>query len=139
MVVPIRKHETPRNMELMVVEEENVKVVEGHPDAPFMVAIGDAGRVIEACLSNGTDAALLYTDNLTGGFFDLSSREAGEILQKLRNYGVRLAVVCPPGRVAFSSRFGEMVTEERQRRYFGVFETRVAAREWLGRRPPTSP
>ena len=43
----------------------------------------------------------------------------------------RLAVVCPPGRVRFSSRFGEMVAEERRGRYFGLFETRSVAWEWL--------
>jgi hypothetical protein len=138
MPVPIRKHETQSNMDLMVVEEDTVKVVEGHPDAAFMVETADAGRVIEACLSNGTDAALLYAENLTGGFFDLSSGQAGEILQKLRNYGVRLAVVCPPGRVAFSSRFGEMLTEERRGHTWRVRHA-SAAREWLARRQPASP
>lgn len=62
-----------------------------------------------------------------------SSGEAGAVLQKLRAYGVRLAVVCPAGSVQFSSRFGEMVAEERLRRHFGVFETRHDAREWLAR------
>lgn len=76
--------------------------------------------------------ALLYASNLSAGFFDLSSGEAGAILQRLRNYGVRLAVVCPPGSVQFS-RFGEMVAEERRRPDFGVFETRDAACEWLER------
>ena len=87
--------------------------------------------MIEACFSHRARLALLYAPNLTGKFFDLSSGEAGEILQKLRNYGVRLAVVCPPGSVQFSSRFGEMLAEEHLRRDFRVFETRADAREWL--------
>lgn len=120
-------------MELKAIEEGGVNVVEGQPDEPFMSSVEDAGRVIEACFSSGADAALLYVDNLTGAFFDLSSGQAGAILQKLRNYRVRLAVVCPPGRVQLSSRFGEMLAEERQGRYFGLFETRSAALEWLGR------
>jgi hypothetical protein len=120
-------------MELRMVEEAGVKVVEGQPAAPFMSTVDDAGRVIEACFSSGVEAALLYADNLTDAFFDLSSGQAGAILQKLRNYGVRLAVVCTPGNVTFSSRFGEMVAEERQRRHFGLFDTRRAALEWLGR------
>ncbi len=49
------------------------------------------------CLEGGVDCALLYAANLTRGFFDLSSEEAGAILQQLRNYGIRLAVVCVPG------------------------------------------
>jgi hypothetical protein len=85
-------------------------------------------------LSNRARSALLYAEHLTDGFFNLSSGEAGAVLQKLRNYGVRLALVCPAGSAQFSSRFGEMVAEEQLRNHFGVFETRQAAREWLARR-----
>jgi hypothetical protein len=77
---------------------------------------------------------LLYPGNLTARFFDLSSSEAGAVLQTLRNYRIRLAVVCEPGTARCSSRFGEMVAEERQGRYFGVFETREAAVRWLASR-----
>jgi len=49
----------------------------------------------------------------------------------LRNYRSRLAVVCPAGSVKFSSRFGEMLADERRGKHFGVFETRQAASEWL--------
>jgi hypothetical protein len=119
-------------IELTLVEEGGVSVVEGPPDAPFMSSVDDANRVIEACLSYGVSAALLYAANLPGGFFDLSSGQAGNMLQKLRNYRVRLAVVYTPGSVRFSSRFEEMMVEERRSGYFGVFETREAAWEWLG-------
>ena len=119
-------------IELTVVEEGGMRVVEGVPGRPFLVSGDDASRVVEACLSNGVYAALLYADNLPSAFFDLSSGQAGAVLQKLRNYRVRLAVVCLPGSVQFSSRFGEMVAEERRQRYFGLFETRQAALEWLG-------
>jgi hypothetical protein len=122
-----------KTLELSIVEEGGVLVVEGVPDAPFMARTDDAKLVLEACFSNRSRLALLYAKNLTDGFFDLSSGEAGAVLQKLRNYGVRLALVCPAGSVQVSSRFGEMVAEEQLRNHFGVFETRQAAREWLGR------
>jgi hypothetical protein len=126
-------------MELSVVEEGGIRLVEGPPDEPFMSGVDDV-RVIEACISAGTDSVLLYPANLTSGFFDLSSGEAGAILQKLRSYRVRLAIVCMPGSVRLSNRFGEVIAEERRGRYFGVFETRPAALEWLGRsaRPGTA-
>jgi hypothetical protein len=119
-------------MALRLVEEDGVIVVEGPPDQPLLSSVDDATRVIEACFSGGVNTALLYGDNLPHGFFDLSSGKAGEVMQKLRNYGVRLAVVCPPGRVKLSRRFGEMLREERRGRDFGVFETRQSARQWLG-------
>jgi hypothetical protein len=116
-----------------VIEEGGVKVVEGVPNEHFMSRAADADRVVEACFSSGARCALLYAQNMTSAFFDLSSGDAGAILQKLRNYKIRLAVVCPPDRVPFSSRFPEMVAEERRGPHFGLFDTREAARAWLGR------
>jgi|SRR5215471_16726621 len=118
-------------MALSLVEDAGTRLVEGTPGQPLMIRVDDASLVVEACFSHRARRALLYAPNLTTGFFDLSSGEAGAILQKLRNYGIRLAVVCPPGSVQFSSRFGEMLAEEQLRRDFRVFETRDAAREWL--------
>lgn len=118
-------------MELSVIDEQGVRVVEGVSGESFMRTVRDASLVVEACLSARVRLALLYADNVTARFFDLSSAEAGEILEKLRQYHVRLALVCPPGAVAFSSRFSELVAERRRAQYFAVFETRAAARDWL--------
>jgi hypothetical protein len=118
---------------LTLVEEGGVKVVEGQPDTLLVSGVDDVGRVLEECFSNGARATLLYAENLPAAFFDLSTGQAGAILQKFRNYGVRLAVVSRPGRTQTSRRFGEMVAEEHRARHFGMFESRDAAREWLGR------
>jgi hypothetical protein len=103
--------------------------VEGQPNSPFMTGPGDVDLVIEACFASGATSAILYAENLPAGFFDLSSGQAGAILQKLRQYRIRLAVV--GGSERFSSRFGEMVAEESKGIDFGVFETRDAAKVWL--------
>ncbi|HEV8145855.1 MAG TPA: DUF4180 domain-containing protein [Bryobacteraceae bacterium] len=105
--------------------------VEGAPDQSLMLRPEDASLVIEACFSVAVRAAVLYPANLTPEFFDLSSGEAGAILQKLRNYRIRVAVVCPPGTVSFSTRFGEMAEEETRGKHFGFVDSRDAAREWL--------
>lgn len=116
---------------LSVVEEQGVRIVEGTPDSRIVARAEEASRVIEACLSHRTLRALLHAANLPDKFFDLSSGDAGAILQKLRNYGIRLAVVCPPGSVRVSRRFGEMLAEEQLRRDFRVFESRGPALDWL--------
>ncbi|TKD12399.1 DUF4180 domain-containing protein [Polyangium fumosum] len=118
-------------MEPVIVDEGGVTVVEGQPDQAFLTSARDVDRVIEACFGSSAGCVLLYASNLPAAFFDLSSRVAGDILQKLRNYRIRLAVVCPPGSVSHSSRFGEMVTEENRGEHFGMFETRAEAVEWI--------
>ena len=114
-----------------MVEEAGVRFVEGLPDRPLMRSVEDASLVMESCSSSGVNSALLYASNMIGRFFDLSSGEAGAILQKLRNYRIRLAVVCSPDSARFSSRFGEMMVEESRGDYFRVFESLRMAREWL--------
>ncbi|HJR88021.1 MAG TPA: DUF4180 domain-containing protein [Acidimicrobiia bacterium] len=84
---------------------------------------------IEACLSHQTDALLLRADDLPEEFFDLSSGVAGEVLQRFANYRIRLAVIAGPER--FSSRFADLLFEERGRGRFAIFDDPDAARVWL--------
>ena len=92
-------------MVLAAKEENGVRLVEGTCGELLMRRTQDATLVIEACISARVRNALVYPENLTSRFFDLSSGEAGEVLDKLRRFHVRLAVVCLPGAVRFSSRF----------------------------------
>jgi hypothetical protein len=118
-------------MELESVEEGGVMLVVGRADARPLSSAVDATSVLESCFSAGSRAVLLYAEDLPAAFFDLSSGQAGAYLQKFRNYGVRLAVVSPPGRVRVSSRFGEMAAEEGRANHFRLFETPEDARRWL--------
>jgi hypothetical protein len=118
-------------MNLTVTEPAGIRLVEGPLGGPLFHSIDDVVLLIEACFSNKARCALLYATNLTAQFFDLSSGEAGAILQKLRQYRIRLAVVCPPGTVRFSARFGDMAEEEARGKHFRIFESPEAAREWL--------
>ena len=106
-------------------------MIEGTRDTPWLTSPADWKQVVEACHAARSYDALLHPSNLPPGFFDLSTGVAGELLQKWRNYRIRVAVVCPPGSVTFSSRFPEMVAEESRRGYFRIFETREPAVEWL--------
>ena len=105
--------------------------MEGPRDAEIMRTADEANLVVEACFSAGIRSALLYARNMPPRFFDLSSGEAGAILQKFRNYGIRAALVCSPGTAQFSSRFPELVAEENRLPYFRFFESADAARAWL--------
>jgi hypothetical protein len=96
-----------------------------------MLAPGDATLVLEACFAVPTKLALLYSSNLTPRFFDVSSREAGEILQKWRAYHLRVAVVREHGAPRPSRRFHELLEAERRDGLFDVFDDRTTAIAWL--------
>jgi hypothetical protein len=113
-------------MALHVIEEGGIRAVGADRDAVVMRKPQDATLVLEACFSARVRGALLYPEHLTPRFFDLSSGEAGEVLDKLRRFRVRLAIVCPPGAVTPSSRFREILATDLQ-----MFDTRDEACEWL--------
>lgn len=118
-------------MNLTRVDEGGLALVEGAPGQALMAHAQDVDRLLEVCFAEGARAALLYAANLPPAFFDLSSGAAGAVLQKLRNYRVRLAVVAPAGSVQLSSRFAELLADERRGQHFGLFETRQEAADWL--------
>lgn len=118
-------------MELTLIEETGFIALEGQPEQPCIIHVDDTRRLLEECFAQGVNAVLLYAPNLPRSFFDLSSGQAGSILQTLQNYRVRLAVVCLPGSVTLSSRFKDMLAETQHGRAFGLFETRAAACAWL--------
>ncbi len=121
-------------MDITIQEVRGQYFAEGPPGRPLIRSAEDITLLIEACFPH--DRLLLYPENLPEHFFDLSSGEAGEILQKLRNYHMRLAVVRSPA-LQLSSRFGELLEEERRGPYFRLFDERAAAQRWLSSDGPT--
>ena len=115
-------------MDITIREVQGRYLVEGPPGQPLIHSAEDITLLIESCLLH--DRLLLYPENLPVHFFDLSSGEAGTVLQKLRNYHMRLAVVRSPA-LRLSSRFGELLEEERRGPYFRLFDERAAAQSWL--------
>lgn len=119
-------------MEFMVRGAHGQRFVEGTPGQALIVRVDDVSTLLEACFEHAADRVLLYPENLTEHFFDLHSGEAGAILQKLRNYRIRLAVVRTPT-LRLSQRFGELLADEQRGSYFRLFDRRSAAEEWLCR------
>ena len=112
---------------MKTVHHGGATIVEGEADESLIHRTDDAARLLEACFTAKTKSALLYPANVTPRFFDLSSGEAGLILDKLRRFRIRLAVVCAPGSVTFSSHFADLRADDLR-----IFETREAALAWLG-------
>jgi hypothetical protein len=106
-------------------------VIEGRPATPLLQSPDDVVALIGTCFEQGVRAVLLYPDNLTTRFFDLSSGEAGTILQKLRQYRIKLAVVEAPGGAPHSESFQALMREEQRGPDFRLFAEREAALAWL--------
>ena len=118
-------------MDFRAIEHNGMNVVESVPDGASILVGDNVLDAIVACGENGTDRLLVHAASLPARFFDLKSGEAGEILQKLRNYRVRLAVVGGLAEAAASHRFSEMMIEENRQRWFHMFAAADAAVAWL--------
>jgi hypothetical protein len=108
---------------------QGITFVEGRPNEPLMQRTHDAMDLLEHAFAARTNRVLLHDANVTPNFFDLSSGEAGEVHQKLRSYGLKLAIVRGPD-VTVSSRFTEILTDD-----LGVFPSRDEAVAWLCAEP----
>ena len=117
-------------MTMTVREARGQHFLEAMPGQALMSGSDDVRTVLEACFEHDTQRLLLYPENLTPHFFDLSSGEAGAILQKLRTYQIRLAVVHTP-ELRLTQRFAELMADESQGQDFRLFDDRATAEAWL--------
>jgi hypothetical protein len=82
------------------------------------------------CIELGAHALLFDRGALPAAFFDLSTGIAGELAQKLVNYGLRMAAVVPDLSV-HSLHFRDFAREANAGRQLHFFPTRQEAIAWL--------
>lgn len=114
----------------MVREAQGQRFLKGAPEQQLMEHEDDVSLVLEACFANAVHCLLRYPKNLTPHFWDLSSGDVGAILQKLRNYHMRLVIV-HSRTLHLSHRFAEPLADEGRGRYFRVFDERSVAQAWV--------
>lgn len=92
--------------------------------------IGDALDLLAAVHGHDASGVLLDETGLPPAFFDLSTRFAGEFLQKLMNYHLQVALVVrdPDAR---SATFQQFFAEARHGRSFRTFDDEAGAVRWL--------
>jgi hypothetical protein len=95
-----------------------------------LTSIDDAMDLIGACMEHDTDRLLLDSAVLPEAFFELHTRFAGELLQKLQNYRFRTAVVISPDR-NYGERFNEFLVEAKRAPFSRLFTSREEAIAWL--------
>jgi Domain of unknown function (DUF4180) len=80
-------------MEFLVYTLNNEKVVEIISDAIVITELQDAIDLIGDCYYHETNKIIIHRENITPRFFDLSTKLAGDILQKISNYNFKLAII----------------------------------------------
>jgi hypothetical protein len=89
----------------------------------------DINDVIGACF--GAAGIIFDEADLAPEFFDLRTGWAGELFQKLVNYGLRAAIVVPDP-AAYSKRLQELAYEHRTHPAVRFVPSRADADAWLG-------
>ena len=97
---------------------------------PKMANITNLNEVIEICLANGLDKILLREENMPKSFFDLSTRIAGEFIQKVKIYRIKTAILIKDIENK-SEYFEDMLTEENTKGDIGFFVSEKDAVNWL--------
>jgi hypothetical protein len=111
-------------METTIIERDGERI---------LACAGPFRRASDVLELVGSDArgVVALAEHFPPEFFDLKTGFAGELLQKLENYGVRVAAVFP-NEDGYSERFREFLREARRRgQTFRVFSVRDEAERWL--------
>jgi hypothetical protein len=107
------------------------RIVSEYYEAPAVAAGGfDPAGVVRACIESGTPRLLMDEDALPPEFFDLSTRLAGDLVQRLTQYEIRMAGVVPDPSV-HSKPFQDFAREANTGRWFRFFPDRARAVAWL--------
>lgn len=115
----------------------NYQIIRGHKkylevisaDTPI-AAESDALELVALCGENNTDLLMIHYEALADDFFNLKTKTAGNILQKLINYRIKTVAVIPK-EIAQQGRFREFVLEINKGQSFRVYETKNTAETWL--------
>lgn len=94
----------------------------------------DAGDLVGRCFETGLSSMLLEEGALPASFFDLSSGVAGDLVQKVTNYRLRMAIVVTD-LAPYSSSFRDFAREAARGARFRFFSSEEEALAWLAKEP----
>jgi len=80
-------------MNVRIHEVQGKKIAEMLSDGIILRSSRDATGLIEDMLSRGLTQLILHERNVAPEFFQLGTGIAGEVLQKLTNYQIKVALV----------------------------------------------
>ena len=118
-------------MDIHVIRIAEQQYLAGIPGKRLIQTEDDITQILELCYENNTNRVLLYAENFSDQFFDLSSGEAGMILQKFSLYFVKVAAVLTLDEVPHSHMFEKLAVEVNRGNQFRIFDNLEQAESWL--------
>jgi hypothetical protein len=109
-----------------------ISFLSNRTDEQFITSPQDLLDLLALGGEQGTNRFLLDEQNFAPAFYDLKTGFAGEVFQKLSNYGSRLAIVGKFESVR-SPRFRELMMESNKGSHVRFAGTRDEAIEWLAK------
>jgi hypothetical protein len=117
-------------MQLNVIEKDGKYIIEGPLAGGIIERDVPINDILSATYEYETRLLLLPAESLPEEFFDLSSKLAGDILQKFTNYNIVAAVIITED-TKRSSLFPELERELKKQNRMVLFPSRADAIEWL--------
>jgi hypothetical protein len=114
-------------MKVVAIERSGQRLLEC---VELLPRASEALELVSLCHEHDSNRVLIESHTLPAEFFDLRTGLAGEILQKLVNYHVRLAGVFP-SESDYNPRFRELLLEAKRGKSFRSFAAREDAEAWL--------
>jgi len=117
-------------MTVSIAEKNNIKYLKAEQGQLIIRSEQDVPDILAEGYLENIQKVLLYSDNLHDSFFDLSTRQAGHIIQKFSNYRVQVALIVLP-ETQKSKLFTDWEAELNQGGLFRLFDEENKAVEWL--------
>ncbi len=120
-------------MEYECIQKKEQLVIWLHKPGRLVANAQDALDLVVACSQENSRLLMVDGDRLSGEFLKLSTGVAGDVAQKLSQYGVKTAIVLDTKRV--HGKFVDFVLETNRGNSFRAYPTHEEALAWLVRAP----
>ncbi|AGA67911.1 hypothetical protein Desdi_0365 [Desulfitobacterium dichloroeliminans LMG P-21439] len=117
-------------MDYQIISSNDKKYLEIISSTTPMRSESDALELVSLCGENDTDLVMIHYAALSEDFFELKTKVAGDILQKLMNYRIK-AVAVIPDEIIQKGRFRELALEMNKGPHFRMVASREEAEAWL--------
>ncbi|MGI1658306.1 MAG: DUF4180 domain-containing protein [Desulfitobacterium sp.] len=122
--------EEEKRMNYQVISRNDKKYLEIISNTTPLRSESDALELVALCGENDTNLLMIHYAALSEDFFELKTKVAGDILQKLMNYRIK-AVAIIPSEIIQKGRFRELALEMNKGQHFRMVDSKEEAEAWL--------